>query len=199
MRKVAAAADCEMDRIHGVGRRPLAMHADSRGAFTEAFRNSWGTGIEPVQWNLVRSHPGVLRGVHVHLRHDDYLIVVSGSATIGLRDLRRDSPTEGRTAMIELRGDALTALTIPPGVAHGFYFREPSIHLYAVSDYWNAADELGCHWADPDLQLRWPTVSPTLSPRDASAPSLQDLLIELASWQPIGADVAAAGVCAVDA
>src|SRR3989304_9839168 len=79
----------------GVRLLPLQMNRDDRGVFTEVFRRSWDTGIEPVQWNFVRSQAGVLRGGHVHVRPVDYLIVLEGRASIGLRDLRRGSPPGG--------------------------------------------------------------------------------------------------------
>jgi dTDP-4-dehydrorhamnose 3,5-epimerase len=137
-----------------------------------------------VQWNAVHSAAGTLRGVHVHVRHDDYLILLSGRATIGLRDLRIGSPTEGVSALVELTDEKLCALAIPHGVAHGFYFSEPSLHLYAVSEYWNVADELACHWADPDLELDWPAEPILVSGRDATAPPLSRLLEQLGPLQP---------------
>ena len=106
---------------NGVGVSRLEPHRDSRGTFTELFRSSWGLDVEPVQWNVVHSEAHVLRGVHAHHRHSDYLTVVSGRATIGLHDLRADSPTRGLGTIVELDADAPTGLTIPPGVAHGFY------------------------------------------------------------------------------
>lgn len=161
------------------------MNRDERGVFTEVFRESWDTGVEPVQWNFVSSGAGVLRGVHVHIRHDDYLILLRGRASVGLRDLRRGSPTDGMTALLEMKEDELAALTIPHGVAHGFYFHEPSDHIYSVSEYWNAADELGCYWADPALDVPWPVASARLSQRDAEASSLSDLMAQLELYQPI--------------
>ncbi|NJK45463.1 MAG: hypothetical protein HC933_15375 [Pleurocapsa sp. SU_196_0] len=125
----------------------------------------------------------VLRGVHVHIRHWDYLIVSAGSARIGLRDLRRTSTSFGRTAMLEVHGDALQAVIIPPGVAHGFYFLTPATHVYAVSEYWNTTDELGCHWADSDLELDFGAPSPMLSARDASADSFSVLMAQLEPFQ----------------
>jgi dTDP-4-dehydrorhamnose 3,5-epimerase len=156
----------------GVRRIPFVHHPDTRGSLFEMFRASSEAGFTPVQWNVVRSHAGVLRGVHVHAVHSDYLVLVEGSALVGLRDLRSDSPTEGRAALVELRGDTSGALVVPPGVAHGFYFPEPSLHVYGVSHYWDPADELGCHWADPALGIPWPDVRPLLSDRDASAGTL---------------------------
>ena len=170
----------------GVKYRALTMHKDDRGVFTEVFRAAWNTGIVPVQWNVVSSGAGVLRGVHVHLQHFDYLIIQKGRATIGLRDLRKGSPTEGMAEVLEMSGDELGALTTPPGVAHGFYFHEPSVHMYSVSHYWDLSDELGCHWADPALEIPWPIKEAHLSPRDASAQSLAELMKEIAPHQPIG-------------
>jgi dTDP-4-dehydrorhamnose 3,5-epimerase len=163
----------------GVSLHRLTSHADARGSLTEIFREAWGTGVSPVQWNAVSSEAGVLRGVHIHIKHADYLILLKGRAAIGLRDLRPGSPTAGATALVELRGTELSALTIPPGVAHGFYFDEPSTHIYAVSEYWDLADELGCHWADPALEIPWPPISPLLSERDAALPPLRDLIARL--------------------
>ena len=108
--------------------------------------------MNPIQWNAVRSEVGVLRGVHVHVRHRDYLTLPYGRAVVGLRDLRQGSRTEGLSVFVELSGDEPASLVIPCGVAHGFYFHEPSLHVYAVTEYWNPDDELGCHWADPELE-----------------------------------------------
>jgi dTDP-4-dehydrorhamnose 3,5-epimerase len=164
---------------------PLTAHADERGVFTELYRVEWGTGVTPVQWNAVRSEAGVLRGVHVHLRHDDYLTVPAGRASIGLRDLRRGSPTEGLASVVELGAESPGALVIPHGVAHGFYFHEPSLHVYAVTEYWDPADELSCHWADPELGIPWPARTALVSERDAQSQSLQELLAQLEPSQPI--------------
>lgn len=163
----------------------LDPHLDDRGSFTELYRVEWGTGVVPIQWNAVRSEAGVLRGVHVHLRHDDYLTVPVGRADVGLRDLRRGSPTEGLSALVEVGGERPAALVIPHGVAHGFYFHEPSLHVYAVTEYWDPSDELACRWDDPDLEIPWPVESARVSKRDAANQPLRALLDELEPSQPI--------------
>ena len=161
--------------------RPLDMHQDQRGCFTEIFRQQWDTSFQPVQWNVVRSRPNVLRGVHVHRRHADYLLVLSGRALIGVCDLRPDSATRGAAGLVELCGADLAVLRIPPGVAHGFYFPKACLHLYAVSHYWDPADELGCRWDDVGLDIPWPAATPRLSTRDAALGSLDELVQELES------------------
>ena len=89
---------------HGVVWRELTTHADYRGDLTELFRAEWHEWPAPVQWNFVRSDANVLRGVHAHPRHDDYLIVLHHRMVLGLKDLRRDSPTHDLEAMVELDG-----------------------------------------------------------------------------------------------
>ena len=160
----------------GVQRTELRMHRDERGWLTEVFRDEWRTGIHPVQWNMVYSHPGTLRGFHVHLAHYDYLIVPKGRLILGLKDLRSRSPTFQLSVMLDLSAEHPETVTIPPGVGHGFFFPAESILFYSVSEYWNPDDELGCRWDDPGLGLAWPVTSPLLSERDRTAPSLDELM-----------------------
>jgi dTDP-4-dehydrorhamnose 3,5-epimerase len=155
--------------IDGVKLIDLCAHADDRGSLTEIYREQW-FGERAVQLNYVRSAAGVLRGVHGHFLHQDYLVLLAGSASVGLKDMRPDSPTLGEAALIELRADRLQTLSVPNGVAHGFYFSEPSTLVYAVTHYWDQDDELGCRWDDPGLGITWPCTSPQISSRDAALP-----------------------------
>jgi dTDP-4-dehydrorhamnose 3,5-epimerase len=155
----------------------LEMHTDDRGVFTELFRQEWQTGITPIQWNMVNSNTNVLRGVHVHKKHWDYLIIAAGAARVGLLDLRIHCATYNNSVMLELSGHDLKAIVIPPGVAHGFYFLEPSTHIYSVSEYWNLDDELGCHFTDSGLDFG--VEKPHLSARDTQAGSLAQLMQQL--------------------
>jgi dTDP-4-dehydrorhamnose 3,5-epimerase len=162
------------------------MHRDERGMLMEILRETWDTGVAPVQWNVVSSRAGVFRGVHVHVNHEDYLVLLQGRASFGLRDLRRGSPTEGAVALVEMSGDRPAALTIPRGVAHGFYYHEPSLHAYGLTACWDPSLEFVCHWADPALEIPWPAQPRILSDRDAAAPPLNELMARLAPYQPIG-------------
>lgn len=121
--------------------------------------------------------------MHVHIRHDDYLTVPFGRALIGVRDLRVGSPTFGAVATVEAGDTSPTAFTIPRGVAHGFLFLQPSVHCYAVSRYFDPADELGCRFDDADLDIPWPITDPVLSPRDHDLGSFAELLQQLAPHQ----------------
>ena len=162
----------------GVDIVDLKMNDDYRGCFTELFREEWDVGTELIQWNLVRSAAGVLRGMHVHPRHWDYLVLIDGVMHLGLYDIRSDSPTHNTSSMITLSAERLAAITIPPGVAHGFCFPTDSLHVYAVSRYWNFEDELGCAWDDPGLGVDRPVSDPILSQSDVNAGSLAKMRLD---------------------
>ena len=64
-------------RFPDVEYRKLTANVDDRGELVEIFRRDW-VDKSPVQWNCVTSIAESLRGVHVHLRHIDHLVVLSG-------------------------------------------------------------------------------------------------------------------------
>lgn len=165
----------------GVGLRILPVRRGRAGVVIDLLDRGRADDIAPVQWNFVSSLPDTLRGVHVHPRHSDYLCVLDGTMLLGLHDMRPDSATYRHSSFLTLRGDEPRAVTIPPGVAHGFYFPLVTEYAYAVDQYWDPADELGCRWNDPDLNLAWPAAAPLLSPRDREAMSYADLTLALAA------------------
>lgn len=154
---------------------PLRTHPDERGDFTEFFRNEWHESPAPVQWNVSRTEPNALRGVHVHALHWDYLCVVAGEMVVGLHDLRPDTADLRRSVMLRLDGSRLQMLSIPPGVAHGFYSPQESLHVIGASGYYHPADHRRCRWDSPELGLDWPCAAPDLSPADRDAPSYREL------------------------
>lgn len=152
----------------GVVIRPLAVHADDRGALRELYRAEWAPTPPFRQWNLVRSEGRVLRGVHVHPRHADYLHVIEGEMLLGLHDLRPEDPARRAACLVALDGREPRTAFIPPGVCHGFWFAEPALYVYGLSTGWFPSEELGCRYDDPALGLDWPARDPILSPRDES-------------------------------
>ncbi len=170
--------------IQGVGLLDLDPHADVRGSLTELYRVSWWPAAPRVsQLNLSRSAAGVLRGMHVHRRQTDRWVVISGSGLVALRDLRSGSPSAGTTQTIEVDAPArLRAITIPPGVAHGFCAVTDLTLLYLVDQEFDGTDELGFAWNDPGLGVVWPVSAPVLSDRDLAAPGLTRFVAEQASF-----------------
>lgn len=168
---------------HGVTLRRLIAHVDARGRVGEIFRDEWATGIAPAQWSMTVTEAGVMRGMHVHIRHDDYFVLLHGRLALGLRDLRHGAPGSGGPALLELRGEEPVGVVIPHGVAHGFLFLEPSTYVLGTSHYYDPADEFGCHWLDPDLGVEWPTRTALLSPRDAALPPMREVVACIPAWQ----------------
>ncbi len=136
-----------------------------------------------MQWNLVQSESNVLRGVHVHVKHIDYLVVIKGHMQVGISDLREETIGARAGSLIDLTEGSRSMLMIPQGVAHGFYFPEPTTFVYGVSEYWDPIhDEFGCRWDDSALGIPWPkTIRPLLSERDEAATSLAALVTKLQS------------------
>ncbi len=175
----------ETDLPPGVEILPLEMHRDERGWVSEVFRRDRARGPGPCQWNATVSRPNVMRGMHVHAKHNDYLVVVQGRMSVGLFDIRKDSPWYRRGTIVTLSGDDLSALVTPTGVMHGFYCHEPTVYVYGVDAYFDPRDEIGCHWADPGLKLDWPCADPILSERDRRAGTLAEVE---AQYRAAGAD-----------
>jgi dTDP-4-dehydrorhamnose 3,5-epimerase len=159
----------------GVLLRGLKTHPDERGDFTELFRDAWIDSPLPVQWNVSRTCPNVLRGVHAHAKHWDYLCVIDGEMIIGLHDLRCQAAAQARSPILHLSAERLELLAIPPGVAHGFYSPDRSIHLVGASGYYDPTDHRRCRWDCPELGLDWPCRAPKLSPADRQAPGYDEL------------------------
>ncbi|MEP7060674.1 MAG: dTDP-4-dehydrorhamnose 3,5-epimerase family protein [Actinomycetota bacterium] len=164
--------------ISGILLHDLTTFTDERGAFTETFRQEWLPDGEPavVQSNLSRSRAGVVRGMHFHRSQRDWWVVLEGVAFVALCDLR--SGSRRGTVATELFDDGagLTAISIPPGVAHGFCAVSDVALQYMVTAYHDGSDELGFAWDDPDAAIPWPVAQPIVSDRDRTSPHLARVL-----------------------
>jgi dTDP-4-dehydrorhamnose 3,5-epimerase len=183
--------DWQRARIPGVWRRRPTFHGDDRGAFAEIWRETWtaslpGDGSRTFrQGNLSRSHAGVLRGLHVHQRQADLWVVLEGRAVVGSRGPSGGARRRWADRPRDHRAEPGDTLFLPEGVAHGFYARDPLTLMYLVTNEYDGSDEHGFRWDDPQAGIAWPDRAPTLSERDADAPSVAELLERLGSTQQI--------------
>jgi dTDP-4-dehydrorhamnose 3,5-epimerase len=163
--------------IEGVRLFALTAHEDGRGQVGEIFRREWIPGAaEMLQATLSISRSGVLRGMHFHRQQADYWVVLTGTAFVGLYDLRAGSPTSGARVELTLSADlGRSGLYIPPGVAHGFYAETDLMLAYLVDRAYDGTDEFGVAWDDPAVGIAWPDREPVLSDRDRGNPSLSTL------------------------
>jgi dTDP-4-dehydrorhamnose 3,5-epimerase len=163
------------------------VHRDERGFFLETFQQQryaeQGIHGPFVQDNHSHSLHGTLRGLHAQLgsRAQGKLVrAVEGEMFDVAVDLRRGSPTFARWVGVTLSGDNFRQLYIPPGFAHGFCVVSERVHVeYKCTDLYSPEDELTLRWDDPEVGVRWPLAEPSLSPRDAAAPLLEELMERL--------------------
>ncbi len=141
-----------------------------------------------VQDNHSRSSRGVLRGLHYQLRKPQAKLcrVARGEVLDIAVDIRVGSPNFGKWMSVLLSGENQLQLYIPRGFAHGFAVRsETADFLYKCSDYYDAGDDRGVLWNDPEIGIDWQTPSPILSNKDSGyLPLSQIARDQLPEYQP---------------
>jgi dTDP-4-dehydrorhamnose 3,5-epimerase len=162
-------------------------HGDERGFLSETFKASalWAAGVEH-GWaqdnHSFSAARGVVRALHFQRppRTQAKLVrVVRGAVFDVAVDLRRASPTYGRSVAAELSAENWRQLYLPAGFAHGFCTLTDNTEvLYKMSAEYSPADEAGLIWNDPDLAIAWPVSAEEaiLSARDRQWPRLRDFV-----------------------
>lgn len=155
---------------------------DSRGYFFESFnlKNFQEEGIEIdfVQDNQSSSQYGVIRGLHYQLNpyaQAKLIRVLFGEILDVAVDIRKGSPTYGKSFSIELSAENKKQLFIPAGFAHGFsVLSEKAEVLYKVDGFYNRESEGGILYNDPALKIEWkiPAGKEIVSDKDKSNPVL---------------------------
>jgi len=154
------------------------VHGDARGFFLETFsqrHRSAGIDVEFVQDNQSRSSRGALRGLHFQRRPGQAKLVrvARGSIWDVVVDIRPGSATFGQFESFELDDVDHRQLFVPVGFAHGFcVLSDVADVTYKVSAPYDAEEERGIAWDDPEIGIPWPVASPVLSGRDAGNPTL---------------------------
>ena len=138
------------------------VFGDERGFFFESYnqQSMADIGITQhfVQDNHSSSSRNVLRGLHYQIRHAQGKLVrvAEGEILDVAVDLRRSSPTFGRSEVVRLSGENKRMLWIPAGFAHGFrVLSEKALVLYKATDFYVPEDERTLAWNDADLKIDW--------------------------------------------
>lgn len=145
--------------IEGVRVRPLVRHADDRGSFTEILRADWPEFAGFGQASVTLNYPDVIRAWHWHRHQTDLIVVVDGMALVPLYDAREGSRTMGVVEEHFLGEANFVALSVPPGVYHGYKTIGPkSALIFNFPDrvYDPAApDEQRVPYDSPDVPYSW--------------------------------------------
>jgi dTDP-4-dehydrorhamnose 3,5-epimerase len=157
---------------------------DERGFFLEAYQRDRfldaGIKCDFVQDNHSGSKRGVLRGLHYQIQQPQSKLiqVLTGRIFDVCVDLRKYSPTFGKSVGITLSAEEHKQIWVPAGFAHGFYVLSDWAEIsYKTSDLYAPQWERTLLWSDPDLNICWPIPEgeePFMSLKDAAGKLFRD-------------------------
>lgn len=158
------------------------VFGDERGFFYESFNRdkllAAGLDLQFVQGNVSASTRGVLRGLHYQWPKPQgkLVSVLEGEVWDVAVDIRRGSPTFGRSTAVVLSAANKRHFWIPPGFAHGFAtLSDRALFTYLCTATYDREADAAIRWNDAQLAIDWPVGSPLLSDKDARAPFLDDV------------------------
>jgi dTDP-4-dehydrorhamnose 3,5-epimerase len=136
---------------------------DSRGYFFESYNantcKAEGVEITFIQDNQAASEYGVIRGLHYQLApyaQTKFIRVLSGVILDVVVDMRKGSPTFGKSFSIELSAENKKQLLVPKGFAHGYSVLSKTAEVfYKCDQFYNKESEGGLLFNDPFLNLDW--------------------------------------------
>lgn len=160
------------------------VFGDERGYFFESWNAEKyaqsGISCNWMQDNESCSSYGVLRGLHYQAApytQAKLVRVITGKVLDVAVDIRKNSPTFGQYAAVELSGENKRQLFIPRGFAHGFaVLSETAVFAYKCDNAYCPAAERGIAFNDPALNIDWQIdlSKALLSDKDKKNPLLQD-------------------------
>jgi dTDP-4-dehydrorhamnose 3,5-epimerase len=149
--------------LNGVYIIEPTVFGDERGYFMETYHaqefRKAGLDFNFVQDNQSKSLRGVLRGLHFqHTQPQGKLVrVIKGEVFDVAVDLRKDSPTYGKWEGVILSEENKKQFYVPEGFAHGFLvLSDEAEFTYKCTNFYQADDEGGLLWDDPDIAIDWP-------------------------------------------
>ena len=157
------------------------FHAeDNRGGFVKTFHKDsfekMGLNTDFQESFYSINNKGVIRGMHFQtppFDHDKLVYCTNGRLTDVILDIRKDSPTYGKYASIELSGDNYRAIFIPKGMAHGFESMEDhTIMTYLTSTMHQPSHDQGIRF--DSFGKKWESENPIINERDLNWPSLSE-------------------------
>jgi dTDP-4-dehydrorhamnose 3,5-epimerase len=155
----------------------LEPRGDERGFFARFFCErefgAHGLSTHFVQANnSLSARRGTLRGMHYQLAPKAETKVVRclrGALFDIVLDLRKGSPTFGKSFGAELSADNRRMMYVPKGFGHGFVtLTDDTEALYLVDEFYSPEHERGVRWDDPKFGIQWPVAPVVMSDKDRS-------------------------------
>jgi len=162
------------------------VFGDERGWFFESFSkkfwNEQNVKNEFVQDNRSFSKFGTLRGLHFQTgeyAQAKLVTCLKGEVLDIVVDLRKNSPTLGKSYSQLLTEKNKVQMMVPRGFAHGFVvLSEEAEFFYKCDNFYAPKFEMGLQYNDVDLKLDWKVSQDKLilSGKDKKNHSLKELL-----------------------
>jgi len=151
---------------------------DARGSFIKLFSVVSCGDFSLGEVFITTSKRGVLRGMHLQEpphAHQKLVFCMRGRAYDVLVDLRMESPAYGKLYECELSPTSGMALSIAPGVAHGFLaLDEDTVMLYCTTHPHFPDSDKGVRW--DSIGAAWPMIPSSISLRDKALPPLHNYI-----------------------
>ena len=163
-------------------------HEDERGFFARTFcrhefaAHDLNTTVaqESVAFNR---HKGIVRGLHFQYppaAETKLVRCTRGALCDVIVDLRPESPTYLRHAIVELTADNGRALYVPERFAHGYQVLEDNTEAsYQMNEFYAPDAAAGLPYDDPRLAVPWPLPVMHVSDRDRTWLSIDTAGAEL--------------------
>ncbi len=167
-------------KIEGLKVLEPSVFEDVRGKFIKTFNNDFflkfGLDINIKETYYSISHKDVIRGMHFQTppyEHIKLVYVPAGKIIDVVLDIRKNSPTYGEFFSTELSSDNGKVLIIPKGLAHGFKSLEDNTNVtYMQTSCYLPNNDCGIRY--DSFKFDWGCISPKLSDRDKSFPTLKE-------------------------
>lgn len=154
---------------------------DERGFFFENYKRSDflsnGIGYDFLQDNTSFSQKNVIRGMHFQsppFEQGKLVRVVLGGILDIAIDIRIGSPSYGKWVSRELSDENKSMMWVPPGFAHGFLAIKESLVHYKTTKEYNKESEGGIVFNDPEISIKWPTDTLSVSEKDRMWPNFRN-------------------------
>lgn len=158
-------------------------HGDARGYFCETWNPAaWAeAGLPAHDWvqdnEAFSATKGTTRGLHFQTPpHAQAKLIraITGAIYDVAVDIRKGSPTYGKSLSAVLTAKDGTQLLVPRGFAHGYQtLTADTLVAYKCDNIYKAKAESGLLWSDTHLGIAWPQKAEiTLSDKDTAWPTL---------------------------
>ena len=167
---------------------PKIFH-DKRGFLYESW-NKFEYLKKKLKINIVQvinthSKKNVLRGLHIQYPNlqGKLISVLNGKIFDVIVDVRKNSPTFGKSCKVIIDSKKKKMLWIPEGFAHGYLVltKYADVVYYCTCKYY-PKNQNEIIWNDPFFNIKWPIKKPILSKKDSEGLKINQIK-NLPKWK----------------